>query len=126
MTSSAERSGRTNLSRRQVLGYLGLAAAGVAGTGALAGCGSSSGSGGQSGSVAPRTGGILTHGATGGSGKDTIDPHVPVTNPDIARVNNLYEPLLFWDDNYKLAPALAESVEPSKDGAPGPSSCATG
>jgi peptide/nickel transport system substrate-binding protein len=107
------------LSRRQVLQYMGVAAAGVAGAGALAGCGGggdadssseSSGGGGQ------QPGGILTHGATGGSGKDTIDPHRPVTNPDIARVNNLYEPLLFWDDDYKLAPALAESVEPSKDG----------
>lgn len=117
MTSSAERSVRTNLSRRRVLGYMGLAAAGVAGVGGLAGCGSDSESGGDSGGGgAQQSGGVLTHGATGGSGKDTIDPHVPVTNPDIARVNNLYEPLLFWDDDYKLAPALAESVEPSEDG----------
>ncbi len=38
-----------------------------------------------------------------------------MTAPDIARVNNLYEPLLFWDDNYRIAPALAESVTPSAD-----------
>ena len=61
------------------------------------------------------SGGILIHGATGGGSKDTLDPHAPVTNPDIARVSNLYEPLLFWNNNYELEPALAESVEGSKD-----------
>ncbi|WP_051218267.1 ABC transporter substrate-binding protein [Nocardioides insulae] len=58
---------------------------------------------------------MLSHGATGGGLKDSLDPHFPVTNPDIARVNNLYEPLLFWDDDYKVAPALATSVRPNKD-----------
>ena len=58
---------------------------------------------------------LLIHGATGGSTKDTLDPHRPVTAVDIARVCNLYEPLLFWDDNYQIAPAVAESVTPSKD-----------
>ena len=38
-----------------------------------------------------------------------------MTNPDIARVSNLFEPLLFWNNNYELEPALAESVEGSKD-----------
>ncbi len=58
--------------------------------------------GGGGGSSGPqKTGGILTHGATGGSSKDTLDAHAPVTNPDIARVFNLYEPLLFWDNNYR-------------------------
>ncbi|QIK68427.1 ABC transporter substrate-binding protein [Nocardioides sp. HDW12B] len=55
------------------------------------------------------------HGATGGGSKDTLDPHAPVTNPDIARVSNLYEPLFFWNNNYELEPALAESIEGSKD-----------
>ena len=45
--------------------------------------------------------------------KDTLDPHAPVTNPDIARVSNLFEPLLFWNNDYELEPALAESVESS-------------
>jgi len=102
--------GERGLSRRDLLRYSGLAAAGVAGASALAACG-----GGSSSGAAQKAGGILTHGATGGSGKDTIDPHFPVTNPDIARVSNLFEPLLFWDSDYKLAPALAESVEPSAD-----------
>ncbi|RYP81781.1 ABC transporter substrate-binding protein [Nocardioides guangzhouensis] len=54
------------------------------------------------------------HGATGGGSKDTLDPHAPVTSADISRVNNLYEPLLFWNNDYQIEPALAESVE-SKD-----------
>ncbi|MBD3915872.1 ABC transporter substrate-binding protein [Nocardioides hwasunensis] len=57
----------------------------------------------------------MVHGATGGGAKDTLDPHQPVTAADIARCLNLYEPLLIWDNNYELQPALAESVEPSKD-----------
>lgn len=107
-----------SMSRRQVLRYSGLAAAGVAGAGALAGCGggsSTSSSGSASSGAAQKSGGILVHGATGGSSKDTIDPHFPVTNPDIARVSNLFEPLLFWDNDYKIAPAIAESVTPSAD-----------
>lgn len=104
------------LSRRNLLKYTGLAAAGVAGVGSLAACGGDDGgSGGSGGSGGGGGGGVLTHGATGGSAKDTLDPHAPVTNPDIARVSNLYEPLLFWDNNYALAPALAESVEPNAD-----------
>ena len=87
-----------------------------AGSSLLAACGGDDDGGGGGGGGGPQgSGGILIHGATGGSSKDTLDPHAPVTNPDIARVSNLYEPLLFWDNNYKLEPALAESVEPSKD-----------
>jgi peptide/nickel transport system substrate-binding protein len=97
-----------------VLRYSGLAAAGVAGAASLDACG-----GGSSGNNTPsgpqKSGGILVHGATGGSTKDTLDAHRPVTNRDIARCLNLYEPLLIWDNNYRMAPALAESVESSKD-----------
>jgi peptide/nickel transport system substrate-binding protein len=102
------------LSRRQLLKYSGLGVAAVAGSGFLAACGGDDGGGGGGGQQ--NSGGILIHGATGGGSKDTIDPHAPVTNPDIARVSNLFEPLLFWNNNYELEPALAESVESSKDG----------
>src|SRR5262245_9622441 len=81
-----------SLSRRQLLRYSGLAAAAVGGSGLLAACG---GGGGESGPQ--QKGGVLVHGATGGSAKDTLDPHRPVQNADIARASNLYEPLLFWD-----------------------------
>ncbi len=109
---------RRNLefSRRQLLRYSGAGIAAVAGSSFLAACGGGGGNGGSGGSGGEqRSGGILIHGATGGGSKDTLDPHQPVTNPDIARVNNLYEPLLFWNNNYELEPALAESVESSSD-----------
>lgn len=102
-------SSSSQLSRRRLFQYAGLAGAAVAG---LSACGGDDGGG--SGSGRQQRGGVLTHGATGGSGKDTLDAHAPVTNPDIARVSNLFEPLLFWDNNYELQPALAESVEPNR------------
>jgi peptide/nickel transport system substrate-binding protein len=101
------------LSRRQLLKYSGLGAAAVAGSSFLTACGGDDGGGGGG---AQGSGGLLIHGATGGGSKDTLDPHQPVTNPDIARVSNLFEPLLFWNSNYELEPALAESVESSPDG----------
>lgn len=105
------------LSRRNFLQYSGLAAAAVAGSGLLAACGGgNSGGGGSSGGGPQKAGGQLTHGATGGSSKDTLDAHIPTTAADIARVNNLYEPLFMFNDNYEVTPAVAESVEPSKDG----------
>jgi peptide/nickel transport system substrate-binding protein len=100
-------------SRRQLFRFAGLAATAVAGSEFLAACSSSSTNGGGGGPQ--QSGGVLIHGATGGSSKDTLDAHRPVTNPDIARVSNLFEPLLFWDSDYRLAPALAESVESSTD-----------
>ncbi len=107
--------GQHGFSRRQVLRYSGVAAAGVAGAGSLAACGGGSDGGGGGNAGPQKTGGILTHGATGGSNKDSLDAHRPVTNPDIARCLNLYEPLLIWDNDYRLAPAIAESVESSTD-----------
>ncbi|MCO7196293.1 ABC transporter substrate-binding protein, partial [Pseudonocardia sp. McavD-2-B] len=61
---------------------------------------------------APRRGGVLRVGVTGGGSSDSLDPHSPATNPDIARVVSLYEPLVRWDDDYTLQPAVAASVRP--------------
>jgi peptide/nickel transport system substrate-binding protein len=115
MANEPQKRDSIGLSRRQVLQYSGLAAMGVAGAGLLSSCGGGSDSGGGGGGGPQKSGGILVHGATGGSSSDTLDAHRPVTNPDIARCFNLYEPLLIWDDSYRIAPALAESVEPSAD-----------
>jgi len=99
-----------------LLKYSGLGAAAVASSSFLAACGGDDGGSGGGGATGPqKSGGTLIHGATGGGSKDTLDPHAPVTAADIARVNNLYEPLLFWNNNYELEPALAESVESSAD-----------
>lgn len=97
------------LGRRQLLKYAGIGAAAIAGSSVLAGCTGS-------GSAAPRrTGGLFIHGATGSSSKDTLDPHEWNSIADAARSSNLYESLLFWNNDYKLEPALAESVEASSD-----------
>ncbi|HEX5562473.1 MAG TPA: ABC transporter substrate-binding protein [Nocardioidaceae bacterium] len=107
--------GDVRISRRRLLQYSGLAVAGVAGTGLLSSCGGSSPSTSGSGGGAQKAGGTLIHGATGGSSKDTLDAHRPVQNADIARCLQLYEPLLYWDNDYKAQPAVAESVTPSSD-----------
>lgn len=98
-------------SRRDVLRLSAVGAAGLAG---LSGCAT----------VPPKPaadapqhrGGVLSHGATGGGLKDSLDPHFPVTNPDIARVLQLYEPLLRFNNDYEIEASLAESVTPSADG----------
>ena len=104
---------RGELSRRDVFRLGAVTALGVSGLGAVAGCGAVPPK--PDPSAAQHPGGTLSHGATGGGLEDTLDPHFPVTNPDIARCNNLYEPLLFWDENYKLKPALATSVRSNAD-----------
>src|SRR3954449_7651305 len=98
-------------SRRDIL-KLGMAA-GVAGLTGLAGCGAVPAKPDQS---APQLrGGVYSHGATGGGLKDTLEPYFPVTNPDIARCMQLYEPLLRWNANYEIEPSVAESVTPNRD-----------
>ncbi len=57
----------------------------------------------------------LVHGATGGGLKDTLDPHFPVTMPDIARVRSLYEPLLRFTPDYRVEPCLAEETSHNAD-----------
>lgn len=57
----------------------------------------------------------LVHGATGGGLKDTLDPHFPVTLPDIARCRQLYEPLVRFNDAMEVEPSLAESYEHNAD-----------
>ena len=91
--------------RRRLLG----GAAGLAAAAFLAGCG---GPAAARDAGPPRRGGVLRVGVTGGGASDTLDPHSPATNPDIARTLSLYEPLLHWDDAYTLQPAVAETVRP--------------
>lgn len=58
---------------------------------------------------------VLVHGATGGGLKDSLDPHFPVTWPDIARVRQLYEPLLRFNPDFEIEPGLAEEVTHNAD-----------
>ncbi|WP_396275980.1 ABC transporter substrate-binding protein [Glutamicibacter sp.] len=64
---------------------------------------------------APRRGGTLRVGLTGGGAADSLDPHSPVSTTDIARVVNLYESLLYRDENFELKPLLAVEVTPNAD-----------
>ena len=86
----------------------------VGGADFLAACGGGSDDGGGGGGP-QKSGGTLIHGATGGGSSDTLDAHRPATGPDIARCYQLYEPLLYWDNDYRAQPAVAESLEPSAD-----------
>ena len=61
-----------------------------------------------------RTGGVLRIGATGGGAKDTIDAHLPTTDPDIMRQWNMYESLAVRSPDFaQLEMLLAESIEPA-------------
>lgn len=61
----------------------------------------------------PRKGGRLRVGLNAGSAKDSLDAKHALTDADIARQNNLYDPLLSFNPHYQIEPALAETVEPS-------------
>jgi peptide/nickel transport system substrate-binding protein len=64
-----------------------------------------------------RHGGSMSVGATGGGSTDTLDAHVPVTDPDIMRNWNLYESLAVRSPDFKSIDYLvAESIEPEHAG----------
>ncbi|GMA41279.1 ABC transporter substrate-binding protein [Mobilicoccus caccae] len=95
----------SELGRRSFMRFGALALAGVAMPG-LAAC------------TAPSSDAVtsqLVHGATGGGLKDSLDPHFPVTIPDIARVRQLYESLYRFTPDYRIEPALAEEITPNAD-----------
>ncbi|OLB79705.1 MAG: peptide ABC transporter substrate-binding protein [Actinobacteria bacterium 13_2_20CM_2_71_6] len=62
-----------------------------------------------------RRGGRLRVGLVGGSGKDSVDAHAPVTHPDEARVMQLYDTLAAYDADFQIQLALAEEITPSAD-----------
>ncbi len=106
-----------SMGRRQFLQGLAVTGA-VAGAGGLmAGCSSSSSSGSpvagaSSASTAPRRGGNLKVGLTGGSGSDTLDPHKGLTYLDTARAQSLYQPLLQLTTAAQTEFVLAEEISP--------------
>ncbi len=109
--------------RRQVLRGALAGGAALGAGGLLAACaGVQPGTGAIQGS--PPTGGAkLSHGgsmsvgATGGSSTDTLDAHIPVTDPDIMRNWNMYESLAVRSPDFKSIDYLvAESIEPAHAG----------
>lgn len=101
------------ISRRQFLGGLAAAGALASGGGVLAGCSSTSSST-VSTPARRRSGGDLTVGLTGGSGKDTLDPHKGLTYLDTARAQSLYSPLLQLNTKAQIELVLAEEISPRK------------
>src|SRR6266849_5515677 len=105
------------MGRRQFLQGLAVTGA-IAGAGSLmAGCSSSGSSGSpaagaSSASTAPRRGGNLKVGLTGGSGSDTLDPHKGLTYLDTARAQSLYQPLLQLNTRAQTEFVLAEEISP--------------
>ena len=67
--------------------------------------------GGGTSAVGVRDGGSLRVGVSGGGSQDTIDAHLPSTDPDIARAFQLYEPLAIRNADYEMEMVLAESFE---------------
>lgn len=63
----------------------------------------------------PQDGGTLRVGFVGGGAADTLDGAVATNLGDIARAINMYDSLMYRDDNYELQPALATSIEPNAD-----------
>lgn len=118
------------ISRRRFL-YGAAGVAGLAGTsGLLAACspaapgspavtatasGSAAAAQPSASSAGPRSGGVLRVGIVGGSAKDSLDAHNPVTHPDEARVIQLYEPLAYRNPNFEIENVLAEEITPSAD-----------
>ncbi len=96
------------LSRRRVL-------AGAAGLGlSLGSLGTAVGASGAE--PTPKRGGNLRIAILGGGSADTLDAHVNLTQPDAARVLNLYQTLRRVRHGGKLENMLAESMEPNADG----------
>jgi peptide/nickel transport system substrate-binding protein len=97
--------------------FLKTAAAGsvvVAGGGLLGACGSSSAPS-ASAVSSPRRGGVIRAGLTGGGASDTLDALNPITNVDIARVRNVFEPLVDYAVDAGPELLLAEEMTPNAD-----------
>jgi peptide/nickel transport system substrate-binding protein len=99
---------RRNLLKTGVAGAVTIGAGGI-----LAACGSSSSSSSSSGE--PRRGGVLKLGLTGGSSTDSIDPILPLTLPDYARIAQLYDPLADYGPDAQIQLRLAEEITPNAD-----------
>lgn len=95
-----------------------LGAAGAVGlVPVLSACGgtSSSSSATSTASGAPRHGGSLRVGYTGGGTAETLNPNLGATPIDEGRIQSLYDPLLLTNADLTNAPGLALEWNPNKD-----------
>lgn len=103
---------RRSVLQRGVYGGIALSGAGTL----LAACGGGSPNTATTTSPAAgaiKAGGTLRVGLSGGSSADTLDPHNPLTDPDIARVFQLYDTLAVNNPDANVEMGLAESIEAS-------------
>jgi peptide/nickel transport system substrate-binding protein len=107
----------SRLTRRQILKGAG-ALGGVMALGPLtSACGGGGTESTPSASAAgtPKKGGNLRIAMGGGSVKDTLDPHIPATEPEGAFAFSQFNGLLEYDNDYKAQYALATEVTPNAD-----------
>lgn len=106
--------GQQEISRRQFLRNVGVAASAVTAGTWLSACGSSaSPATGSSKHLQPKRGGVLRAGLTGGGTSDSLDAQDNIESLDLARCRQLYNQLLEYDTNAVVQPALADLVEPN-------------
>jgi len=108
------------LSRRDLLRYAAQGAALLGTGGLLAACSSSTGTTATTTPATtttplPQHGGTLRAGLSGGSGRDTLDPHTWVNLVDGARVYSLFNPLVDFDLDAHPVLSLAEELTASRD-----------
>jgi peptide/nickel transport system substrate-binding protein len=106
---------RDGVTRREALRGAAAGGALLVGGGLLSACGANPSviavsSPEPKGAIKP--GGSLSVGSTGGGAQDSIDAHFATSDPDIARLNQLYEPLAVRDADFNLQMLLAESMTP--------------
>jgi peptide/nickel transport system substrate-binding protein len=104
------------LSRRDLLRFSAVGGAAIGVGALLSACGSSSSggtapvAGASSAAGTPKRGGTLRIGLSGGDTVDGINPLLPGLPTDYARIPQIFEPLIAWDDNLRPIPYLAESM----------------
>jgi peptide/nickel transport system substrate-binding protein len=104
-----------SFSRRDLLRLIGAGALAVGTPSVLAACSSSGAPVGNASSGSGRPGGRLRAGIVGGSAKDSLNAHNPVTHPDECRTIQLYDTLATYDSEFRVQLALAEEITPSAD-----------
>src|SRR5262245_58311576 len=103
------------MTRREALKAGALSSLAVGTAGFISACGGSSGATASATAGAPRRGGSLRVGVTGGSSTDTVDPLNPVNNADFARVGSLYNQLAVINALGHPELSLAEEITPNTD-----------
>jgi peptide/nickel transport system substrate-binding protein len=85
----------------------------LAGGALLEACGSSSSATSVVAHGAPKRGGTLTVGFTGGGPQDTIDPHKVINNPDVCRTQQLFDSLVVAAPDARPRFDLATAITPN-------------